>query len=152
MTGWVRGADELQVCQTDESQRRDQMGFEMVPVRKRTAGKQVAVTCCGDDDDLPVVYQRLAGIVSGGVEGKGPAKSHDLVDPRLELRRNPEVVNRGTDENHVGSLDLRDELVTEFKHLRGGIGSRIAECGDDPIFVDHRGRIGRKIALNHSAA
>ena len=81
---------------------------------------------------------------------EGAPQPYDLVDPRLECGGNPEVVHRGSDQEHVRDFELTDQqLAAREREAQGPVVPLgRAEGRRHPGVVHERGRLGVEVAVD----
>src|SRR6266849_5834410 len=99
--------DEGDVIEADKTQYRAQIGLLEVQAARRALAA-VDAAPAGDDEDLLALEQPL-GTRRGVAEGSPGAG--EVVDPRLQGRRDRKVVHRRGDDDDIRRLDLRDNRV-----------------------------------------
>ncbi len=120
-------------------------------------GQAVAVAvvaACGQQHQLlaaPRQHRPVRLASAFAIKAEGLAHAHDIVDIRLELRRNAKVVHRHADHQHVGALDFRDQAIAFGQHR---IHPRLAPRGRrkgtaNPVRADGRGRVLAHVAVSH---
>jgi hypothetical protein len=110
--------------------------------------RTVSAPARGQHEDLPPAQQ-----AGHGRRVDREAGGHEMIDPRLDGARRPEVVQREPEQDGVGRTDLIDQLVRDRPRL--GLGGGVIRGRHHPSEARFRVQVGEglgaEVAVGHGA-